>query len=123
MELSEINPLALAFYGDAVYELYVRQKLVVSGQGKPDRLHKAAVEKVCAAYQAAAARRLEPILTEEEADVLRRGRNASGVKAPKNADVIEYRMATGLEALMGWLSLKGETERIDFLMREILTLR
>lgn len=120
MEISEINPLALAFYGDAVYELYVRKELVQSGQGKPDRLHKSAVEKVCASYQAAAVHRIEGLLTEKEAEILRRGRNASGVKAPKHADVIEYRYATGLEALIGWLSLNNQTERIDELMQVIL---
>lgn len=120
METSEINPLALAFYGDAVYELYVRKELVQSGQGKPDRLHKSAVEKVCASYQAAAVHRIEGLLTEKEAEILRRGRNASGVKAPKHADVIEYRYATGLEALIGWLSLNNQTERIDELMQVIL---
>lgn len=120
MEINEINPLALAFYGDAVYELYVRKELVESGQGKPDRLHKSAVEKVCASYQAAAVHRIEGLLTEKEAEILRRGRNASGVKAPKHADVIEYRYATGLEALIGWLSLNNQTERIDELMQVIL---
>lgn len=120
MEINEINPLALAFYGDAVYELYVRKELVESGQGKPDRLHKSAVEKVCASYQAAAVHRIEGLLTEKEAEIVRRGRNASGVKAPKHADVIEYRYATGLEALIGWLSLNNQTERIDELMQVIL---
>ena len=121
MEITEISSLALAFYGDAVYELYVRRQLVKSGQGKPDRLHKSAVEKVCASYQAAAVHRIEGLLSEKEADVLRRGRNASGVKAPKHANVIDYRYATGLEALIGWLALTEQNERIDFLMQVILT--
>ena len=120
MEAEEMNPLALAFYGDAVYELYVREKLVRSGQGKPDCLHKSAVEKVCAVYQAGAARKIAGLLTPEEADIFRRGRNASGTKAPKNVDVSEYRCATGLEALIGWLGLKGRTDRINFLMEAIL---
>lgn len=120
MEISEISSLALAFYGDAVYEIYVRRELVKSGQGKPDKLHKAAVEKVCASYQAAAVHRIEGLLTEKEAEVVRRGRNSSGVKAPKHADVIEYRYATGLEALIGWLALQNQTERIDELMKVIL---
>ena len=121
MSPDEMNPLALAFYGDAVYERYVRESLVRRGIGKPDRLHKEAVRQVCASYQAAAARRIEPLLTPDEDAVFRRGRNSSSVKAPKNADVLDYRLATGLEALVGWLALTGQNERMDALMTTILT--
>jgi len=117
----EMNPVSLAFYGDAVYEVAVRERLVREGIGKPDKLHRETVRQVCASYQAAAARRIEPLLTETESDVFRRGRNASGVKAPKNADVLEYRLATGLEALIGFLALRGETERIKELLAVILS--
>ena len=120
MDISEVSPLALAFFGDAVYEIYVREQLIKNGVGKPDALHKAAAKLVCASYQAAAARKIEPMLTEEEADILRRGRNAHSVKAPKNADVIEYRMATGLEALMGYLELCGRHGRVTELMDVIV---
>lgn len=120
METNEVGSLALAFYGDAVYEIYVRERLIKNGVCKPDRLHKEAASLVCASYQAAAARKIEPLLSEEEADVLRRGRNAHAVKAPKNADVIEYRYATGLEALIGYLALQGKRERVDALMDIIL---
>ena len=120
MKADEMNPVALAFYGDAVYELHVRERLVKEGIGKPDRLHKEAVKRVCAGYQAAAARRLESLLTEREAEIFRRGRNASSVKAPKNADVVEYRLATGLEALVGWLALTGQRERMEILLSVIL---
>ena len=120
MNCNELNPLSLAFYGDSVYETFVRERLVRSGVGKPDRLHTEAVKFVCASYQAAAARKIEPLLSEKEADVFRRGRNASGVKAPKHADVLDYRLATGLEALIGYLALSNETERMNELMAVIL---
>ena len=120
MKADEMNPVALAFYGDAVYELYVRERLVRAGIGKPDRLHKEAVKRVCAGYQADAARRIEPMLTERESEIFRRGRNASSVKAPKNADVLEYRLATGLETLIGWLTLTGQTARMEMILTVIL---
>ncbi len=121
MKPDEMNPIALAFYGDAVYEQRVREVLVRQGIGKPDRLHKEAVKRVCATYQAAAARKIEPLLTEKEADIFRRGRNSSSVKAPKNADVLNYRLATGLEALLGWLALTEQIERMEVLLSDILT--
>lgn len=120
MRPDEMNPLALAFYGDAVYELRVREELVREGLGKPDRLHKEAVKRVCAGYQAEAMRRVEPLLTEKEADIFRRGRNSSSVKAPKNADVLDYRLATGLETLIGWLALTEQRGRMDVLLSVIL---
>lgn len=83
------------------------------------RLHHRAVGVVCAGAQSDAVGILEPILTEEELDIYKRGRNANGHHVPKNADPAEYRRATGLEALFGYLYLKGENDRIRFLYQEI----
>ena len=114
------SPVALAFIGDAVYELYVRKAVIASGKSKANELHLMAVDKVRASYQDAAALRIKPMLTQEEAEIYRRGRNCSAVHAPKNADVTQYRRATGLEALIGYLHINGRFERIDELMEVIL---
>jgi len=106
------SPLTLAFLGDGVYELLVRQKIVLKGSIPVRKLHTRAVEKVRASYQAAGVKAVTPLLSEEEADILRRGRNANS-NAPKSASVSEYKLATGLEALFGYLSLIGEFERIE----------
>jgi ribonuclease-3 family protein len=112
------NPLALAFLGDAVYEILVRERIVLNPELSVRRLHSASVEKVRASYQAAGVKVIEPLLSEEEADILRRGRNAKS-QVPKSASVGEYRLATGLEALFGYLSLIGEEERIKELFEMI----
>ena len=106
-----LNPLALAFYGDAVYEVLVRRKVVTDSALHFKKHHSASVEKVRASYQAAGAKAVETLLTEEESDILRRGRNAHS-QVPKSASVGEYRLATGLECLFGYLSLIGEEERV-----------
>jgi ribonuclease-3 family protein len=108
-----VNAIALAFLGDSVYEALVRRRIVLSGVNTR-KLHAMSVEKVRASYQADCARLLSEhsLLSEEEADVLRRGRNAKS-PVPKSASVGDYRLATGLEALFGYLSLIGEQERIE----------
>lgn len=118
-----LNPLTLAFMGDAVYEIIVRRELIRKYGSMPAHtLHEKAVELVRCSAQAKAYHMLtqEGCLTEDESDILRRGRNNSSVKCPKNADLMEYRMATGLEALFGYLFLAGRQERIEELFRRIL---
>lgn len=106
------TPLALAYIGDTVWDLLVRRSLLRGG-GKAGALHKRAVDRVNAAAQARAALRIEPCLTEEEADVFRRGANAHARHAaPKNQSPEDYSRATGLEALMGYLYLSGQFGRI-----------
>jgi ribonuclease-3 family protein len=107
------HSLTLAFLGDAVYNFLVCQKLVAA-EGIPyKKLHGRSVEKVRASYQAAGARLLESreLLSAEETEVMRRGRNAKS-PVPKSASVGDYRLATGLEALFGYLELIGENERV-----------
>ena len=111
--------LALAFLGDTIYDLYVRSALVPSG-GQVKKLHQAAAKLVNATAQSAALERVEGILTEEEADVVRRGRNAKQ-SPPKNADPGHYHRATGFEALIGYLYLMGKVDRLDAIMKTALS--
>jgi ribonuclease-3 family protein len=112
------SPLTLAFLGDSVYELLVRQKIVENGSCPVRKLHNKAVGKVRASYQAEGVRLIEPLLSEEEADILRRGRNANS-HVPKSSSVEDYRLATGLETLFGYLHLSGQAGRIEELFEKI----
>lgn len=109
----------LAFYGDSVYEVMVRERVVKEHQTNAGRLHELAVERVRASYQSEAVNVIEPLLDEREADILRRGRNAGGVSVPKSAKPSEYRRATALEALFGYLALCGREERAAELFEAI----
>ena len=109
---SQLSPLTLAFVGDCVFELFVREALVCRGNCPVKKLHGAAVERVCCSAQAAGMERLMPILTEKEKEIFLRGRNAHVGHVPKNASVAEYHAATGLEALFGYLYLQGELSRL-----------
>ena len=107
-----LNPLQLAYIGDGVWELLVRTRIIYKGRSAR-HVHKDAVACVNAHAQAEAFRRIEPLLTEIEADVARRGRNAHAHHAaPKNQDAADYRAATALEALIGYLYLIGQEERL-----------
>ena len=110
--------LELAFLGDTIYDFYVRRHLVRRG-GRVQQMHRDAAALVCAHAQAEALTRVEELLTEEEAAVARRARNAHQ-NPPRNADPAEYHRATSLEALIGYLYLTGRTARIDELMRQML---
>ena len=112
VEAGVYSPLVLAYVGDAVYELIVRARVVNAGNVPVNRLHKHSASLVKAGAQAAMLRQLEPLLTPEEKAVYRRGRNAKSVTTAKNASVIDYRMATGLEALVGWLFLDERYGRL-----------
>lgn len=101
-EAKQMSPLTLAFLGDAVFELYVREKVTALGSMPVQQLHGKSVRYVCARAQAKAVGILDGILTEEELQVLKRGRNTHS-HVPKNASPADYRMATGLEALFGFL--------------------
>lgn len=107
-----LSPITLAFLGDAVYELAVRERLIRRGGVDANRLHKKTIEFVNAGAQARAVEKIKPFLSREEQDILRRGRNANTSHVPKNAALLDYRHATGFEALLGFLYLCGENERI-----------
>ena len=112
-EISVISSIALAHVGDAVYEVLVRTWLCTHGKATGKGLHRATVSLVCAAKQAELSELVLPLLTEEETDVFRRGRNANVHTIPHSADRATYQKATALEALVGWLYLKGEKARIN----------
>ncbi len=114
---AELPGLTLAYIGDAVYELYVRQQ-VLRQSVKAHTLHQLAVQRVNNNTQAALLMRLEPELTEEEQAIARRGRNAKGI-VPKNADVLTYRKSTGMEALVGYLYLKQDEARLNWMLQQI----
>jgi ribonuclease-3 family protein len=107
-----MSPVTLAFIGDAVFGLLVREHLILQGISKAGTLHKQAVTYVKAGAQAIAAERLQPMLAQEERDIYRRGRNANTTHVPKNANPADYRHATGLEALFGYLYLAGNHDRL-----------
>ena len=113
IDLRERSPLALAFVGDGVYELLVRAREVERTRLKPNRLHSGAVRFVSARGQFEARRYLEPMLTEAEKDLVRRGHNASKATVAKNASPEEYRASTGFECLLGYLYLEGKNDRIQ----------
>lgn len=119
-EVRNLGSLALAHIGDAVYELMVRLYLC-SSQGKTSTgLHQAATAMVNARAQAEASQRILPMLTEEESDVFRRGRNTKVNYVPKHAEAGDYHAATGLEALFGWLYLMERKDRLNELFRVIM---
>jgi ribonuclease-3 family protein len=108
----ELPPLVLAYIGDAVYELAVRGLLVSNGRVNLRLLHQATVGYVNAAAQAKAFRQLEGTLTEAESAVARRGRNTKSNHVPRHGDMLDYRLSTAFECLIGYLYLKGDRERL-----------
>lgn len=120
-EIANYPVLALAYIGDAVYELFVRRYLLTGGERKPRRLHKRAIDYVSAKSQSDLAAQLEPFLSEEEAWLMRRGRNAHSAHLPPNARVIDYRRATGLEALIGYLHLTEQSGRLEEIFAVLFT--
>ena len=108
----QLSPLTLAFVGDCVFELFVRERLVCQGNCPVKKLHQRSVEQVGAAAQAKFSQKLLPHLTEEEQQAYQRGRNAHVNHVPKSASVADYHAATAFEALFGYLYLSGKTERL-----------
>ena len=119
-QVDAISNLGLAHVGDGVYELMVRSFLCAQGGQTVKRLHKESVELVKAPTQAALAEKILPLLTEEEQDYYRRGKNAHTHAAPKAASPKQYAMATGLEALFGALYLLGRREQLNELFRNMM---
>lgn len=117
-EAHKISPVTLAFLGDAVYSLYIRKELVLYRDFPAAKLQKLSSEKVSAHGQCLTLGIIEPLLTEEERDIVRRGRNAKKGTRSKSATVAEYNLSTGFEALLGYLYLTGQYDRIDFLLGE-----
>jgi ribonuclease III family protein len=118
----QLNGLVLAYMGDAVYEVYIRKFLLESGRVKPNDLHRASTKFVSAKAQAAQLHRLREnnFLTEEEITVAKRGRNAKSGHIPKNTDVQTYNHSTAFEAVIGFLFLTGQLERMEAIIYDIL---
>ncbi len=112
LNANEYSPLVLAYMGDAVYELYIRSKLVAKANMQVNKLHKEATSFVKAKAQAELIRSIMDKLTEEEISVYKRGRNAHSYTSAKNADIVDYRCATGFEALIGYLYITNRMERV-----------
>ena len=119
-EILKLSNLGLAHLGDGVYELMVRSWLCLHGKATNRGLHKAAVGYVAAPAQAQAAEKILPLLTSEEQDVFRRGRNTAPHTIPKAASREEYQTATAVEALFGYLWLKGDTQRLNELFETMM---
>ena len=117
VDLKTYSPLTLAYIGDAVYELVIRSIIVEKGNAPVNKLHKRSSQLVKAKSQAEAAVKLMDMFTEEELAVYKRGRNTRSHTMAKNADMMDYRMATGFEAVMGYLHLKQDYARIIELVR------
>ncbi|HER3997603.1 TPA: Mini-ribonuclease 3 [Streptococcus pyogenes] len=119
VDVNLINGIALAFEGDAVYSYYVRRHLIFQGKTKPSQLHRLATRYVSAKAQANLIQAMleAQLLTEKEEDIYKRGRNTNSRTKAKNADIITYRMSTGFEAIMGYLDMMGQKERLEELIR------
>ena len=118
-ELVTMSPLVLAYLGDTVYETYIREYLIRQNtQRKVNDLHKLAIKYVKAKAQATIIHEIEIELTEEESKIYKRGRNQKSNTSPKNADIIDYKHATGFEALVGYLYLNNEIERLQYIINK-----
>ena len=114
----QLSPITLAFVGDAVYTLFVREKIVFERDLKGAELNRRTSAVVKATAQAEFIKKIMPLLTEEEVDIFKRARNAKKGTRAKSASVSEYNASTGFEALIGYLYLIGEIERLNFLLGE-----
>lgn len=117
MEVMNLQPLVLAYIGDAVYEAYIRTMLVVNKKTNVNMLHKMSVKYVKAKAQSDIIHRIAESLTTEEQDIVRRGRNAKSATIPKHAEITDYRYSTGFEALIGYLYLMNYKERLMEILR------
>lgn len=119
-EANTYSPLSLAFLGDSVYDTLVREYLLRKANMPVAKLHSSKIRLVCAEFQSSAYELIAERLTEKELAVLKRGRNATGNTVPKHADAAEYRRATAIESLFGYLYLLGRNERINELFNLII---
>ena len=120
VDMRTLSPLVLAYIGDSVMDLFVRTYFATSVNETVSKLNARAIKVVKASAQANILHMLDDVLDDDEKDIVRRGRNAKSATIPKNADVTDYRLATGLEALLGYLFLNGNTKRISELFSYVL---
>lgn len=118
IKANNLNPIVLAFVGDAVYSLFVREKLTFSADYKTGELNRLATKDVKATAQAEFINDIIPLLSEEELSVFKRARNAKKSTKAKHASVVEYNLATGFEAILGYLYLIGDVERLNYILNK-----
>lgn len=118
IDVNLINGIALAFEGDAVYSVYIRRHLIMTGQTKPNQLHRLATHYVSAKAQAMLVQAMldAQLLTEKEIEIYKRGRNANSQTKAKNTDIVTYKVSTGFEAVMGYLHMTEQIERLEELV-------
>ena len=122
-EARNLNPLQLALIGDGVYEIFIRNYILSNNIDlNAHKIHVKAIEYVKAKSQSLIMHKIEESLSEEEVYIFKRGRNAKSATVPKNANVRDYRMATGFEALIGYLYLTGKGERLESIFNEVVTI-
>ncbi len=121
-EVRLMQPAVLAFMGDAVFNLFIRERLILGRKGTSHQLHLYATDYVKAASQSKMSKVLLETFTDDEAYIFRRGRNAKSTTVPKNADIQDYKYATAFEAVLGFLHLTGQQERLDSLMLKAATI-
>lgn len=121
MDINTINIITLAYLGDAIYEVYIREALIKKGLAKVEDLNKAATTYVSAKGQATILEKLlnDNILTEEELDIVKRGRNYKRSSHPKHTDIVTYKHSTGFEALIGYLYLSNNIDRLKEILNQI----
>lgn len=119
-EANAYSPLSLAFLGDSVYDTLVREHLLMKANMPVSKLHSAKIKLVCAEFQSDAYEKVAEQLSERELAVLKRGRNATGNTVPKHADAVQYRRATAIESLFGFLYITGRSERVRELFALII---
>ena len=122
-DVLQMSPLVWAYMGDAVYEKYIREYVIKQGLCKNGLLHKKSIKYVSAKNQAEILKGLEAELAEDELDIVRRGRNSNPHSHAKNADIIDYKYATGFEALIGYLYLIEENERLNEILQKCIEKR
>ena len=118
LDIREYNIKTLAYMGDAVYELYVREYLVKNSREVANKLHRKTIKYVSAKAQEYIMNNIYELLTQEEKEIYKRGRNASSNTVPKNTDVVVYKKATGFEAVIGYLYFTKQKRRLDDIIRE-----
>lgn len=118
VDVNLINGIALAFEGDAVYSMYIRRHLIMTGQTKPNQLHRLATHYVSAKAQAMLVQAMleAQLLTEKEIEIYKRGRNANSQTKAKNTDIVTYKVSTGFEAVIGYLHMTEQIERLEELV-------
>lgn len=123
VDVNTMSPLTWAYIGDSIYELYIRMYLVNTTKFKPHKLHIEAIKYVKAKAQSDIVQRIEENLTEKEKEIIKRGRNAENHHLPKNATVQEYMYSTGFEALIGYLYLTRQDERLEELLNMCIDIK